>query len=117
MIVVHGLKTCDTCRKALKWLAEEGIAHRFHDLRAEGLAEADLRRWLTAVELETLLNRRGTTWRGLPPDQTAAAESVDGAVALALAHPAILKRPIFDRGDAGVIVGFKAEQQAALKAG
>ena len=113
MLIVHGIKTCDTCRKALKWLSERGVAHRFHDLRAEGLASADLDRWIDAVGWETLLNRRGTTWRKLGPAETA---GVDGAKArgLMLANPTLIKRPVFDRGDAGVVVGFGAAEQAAL---
>lgn len=114
MIVVYGLKTCDTCRKALKWLMEEGIAHRFHDLRADGLPEADLRRWMTAAGPDVLVNRRGTTWRGLPPEEQAAELTAERAVTLALGHPALLKRPVFDLGQS-VVVGFKPEQQAAVR--
>lgn len=114
MIVVYGLKTCDTCRKALKWLMEEGIAHRFHDLRADGLPEADLRRWMAAVGPDVLVNRRGTTWRGLPAEEQAADLTAERAVALALTHPALLKRPVFDLGGT-VTVGFKPAQQEALR--
>lgn len=114
MIVVYGLKTCDTCRKALKWLMEEGLPHRFHDLRRDGLPEADLRRWMGQAGPDVLVNKRGTTWRGLPPEEQAADLTAERAVALALQHPAILKRPVFDLGDA-VVVGFKAEQQDALR--
>ena len=113
MIVVYGLKNCDTCRKALKWLAAEGFEHRFHDVRADGLDGAEIDRWLGNVPWETLLNRRGTTWRKLPDADT---DGVDEARArdLMLTHPALIKRPVFDDG-ARVIVGFKADQQAALK--
>lgn len=112
MLTVHGIKTCDTCRKALKWLSERGVEHRFHDLRADGLASADLDRWIGAVGWETLLNRRGTTWRKLPAGET---EGVDAAKAraLMLAHPTLIKRPVFDDG-ALVVVGFGKAEQAAL---
>ncbi|MEK9724146.1 MAG: arsenate reductase [Rhodospirillaceae bacterium] len=114
MITVYGLKNCDTCRKALKWLAAEDIAHAFRDVRADGVTAADVGRWADAVGWETLLNRRGTTWRGLPDGDIA---DVDAAKALTLmaAHPALIKRPVFQKGDA-VVVGFKADQQAAVKA-
>ena len=112
-VTVFGIKNCDTCRKALKWLQDEGIAHRFHDLRADGLDDRDLAKWIGAAGWETLLNRRGTTWRGLPgPDR----EDVDRAKAagLVLEHPTLIKRPLFDTGDA-VLVGFTDEVRAVLK--
>ena len=66
MITVYGIKNCDTCRKALKWLDAENIEHEFHDFRADGLGEKTLSAWIKGVGWETLLNRRGTTWRKLP---------------------------------------------------
>jgi len=114
MITVYGLKNCDTCRKALKWLDAEGLGHRFHDVRKDGLEPSDVDRWAAAVGWEVLLNKRGTTWRKLPEAETV---DVDDARARALmvAHPALIKRPVFDAGGE-ILVGFKAEQQAALKA-
>lgn len=114
MIAVYGIKTCDTCRKALKWLGENGLAHRFHDLRADGLDPAVLDGWIAELGWEKLLNRSSTTWRGLPPDQT---EALDQAKArtLLLAHPTLIKRPVFDLGGRR-LVGFKAAEQQALLA-
>jgi arsenate reductase len=113
MIVVNGLKSCDTCRKARAWLTGEGIEHRFHDLRADGLEADQVRRWLEAAGADRLVNRRGTTWRGLSEaERDVTAE--DDIVALLLAHPAIIKRPVFELGEA-VIVGFDDAARAALK--
>jgi len=112
MITVYGLKNCDTCRKALKWLQGEGMEHRFIDVRADGINGADMDRWLAAVSWETLLNRRGTTWRKLPETDKADMDAAK-ARALMVEHPALIKRPVFEAAG-GVIVGFKAEQQAAL---
>lgn len=112
-LTVYGLANCDTCRKARKWLDAEAIAHRFHDVRKDGIAARDVARWAAAVGWETLLNRRGTTWRGLPDTEK---ESVDEAKAVALMaeHPALIKRPVFE--DAGAVrVGFTPEVQAFLK--
>ena len=115
MIEVHGLKTCDTCRKALKWLTAAGIEHRFHDVRADGVTAQQLAAWAGAVGWEALLNRRGTTWRGLPAAET---DGVDDARALALMerHPALIKRPVFVLPDGRVLVGFAAKQQETLTA-
>lgn len=113
MIAVYGLKTCDTCRKALKWLDAEGLAHTFHDVRKNGPTAATVMQWLAAVGPATLVNRNGTTWRNL--DETAKLVSNDeDLTALILEYPAILKRPVFVVGDT-VIVGFKDEQRAKLK--
>jgi len=104
MIDIYGLRNCDTCRKARAWLAAEGIGHRFHDLRTDGVDLATVTRWAAAVGWEKLLNRRGTTWRGLAD---ADRDGVDEARASALmvAHPALIKRPVFETGG-GVLVGF-----------
>jgi Spx/MgsR family transcriptional regulator len=112
MIVVNGLKSCDTCRKARAWLKGEGIEHRFHDLRADGVEADQLRRWLEAVGAERLVNKRGTTWRGLGESERAVTGE-DEIVALLVAHPAIVKRPVFEIGDA-VIVGFDDAARSAL---
>lgn len=115
MLIVYGLKSCDTCRKARKWLDSKGLAHRFHDVRADGLEAEDVRRWIAAAGWESLLNRRGTTWRGLPELDR---EGLDEARAAALmhAHPVLIKRPVFETGGK-VIVGFTEEVKAALAGG
>ena len=115
MITVSGLRTCDTCRKAVAWLKAQGIEHRVHDLRADGLDRAAGARWAEAVGGEALLNQRGTTWRGLPEaDKT----GIDEAKALALmtAHPALIKRPVFEGAD-WVAVGFDDDVRERLAAG
>jgi len=112
MIEVYGLANCDTCRKARKWLAAEGLGHEFHDIRKANLDSKVIAGWAGKAGWETLLNRRGTTWRGLPAQDK---ESVDeaGAIKLMTAHPALIKRPVFVADD-DVLVGFTAEVQAAL---
>ncbi len=109
---VYGLKKCDTCRKALKWLDASAIPYTFHDIRQAGLSEADIAGWARLAGWEALLNRRGTTWRGL---SDAEREGVDepGAVRLMAAYPALMKRPVFVSSGA-VMVGFDAAVQAQL---
>jgi len=115
MIKIYGLKNCDTCRKALKWLDGEGIEHAFVDVRKDGIDANDVKRWLDFVGLETLLNRRGTTWRGLSDDEKSTAESSDAeAIALMAAQPALIKRPVFETGTE-IFVGFKDAEKAKLQ--
>ncbi len=115
MLTVWGLKTCDTCKKALKWLADEGIAHAVKDVRADGVPASELARWIDVVGWETLVNKSSTTWRGLADGDK---EGLDAAKAKALlaAHPTLIKRPVFVLGD-DIIVGFRDAQKSALKAG
>lgn len=112
MLIVHGLKDCDTCRKARKWLDGEGIAHDFHDVRADGLEADVLAVWVAHAGWETLLNRHGTTWRKLPEAER---EDLDQAkaAALMLAHPALIKRPVFE-ADGKVLVGFTDEVKGEM---
>lgn len=114
MLTVYGIKNCDTCRKALKWLSAEGIEHTFHDFRVDGLDAAKVTRWSDAVGWEKLLNRRGTTWRNLPDSDK---DGVDAASAQTLmaGNPTLIKRPVFDDGTS-ILVGFTAAEQGALKA-
>ncbi|MEK9670972.1 MAG: Spx/MgsR family RNA polymerase-binding regulatory protein [Rhodospirillaceae bacterium] len=114
MLTFWGLKSCDTCKKALKWLDAEGIRHEIKDVRADGVPPRDLARWLKAVGWENLVNKSSTTWRGLPE---AAKADLDAAKAKALLaeRPTLIKRPVFDSGGT-VIVGFRDAQRDALKA-
>lgn len=103
-VTLYGLRNCDSCRKALRWLEAEHVDHRFHDLRADGLERAMVERWLASPLAARLVNRRSTTWRQLSDAQRAA----DGAalVELLLAHPTLVKRPVFERGGEVLALGF-----------
>lgn len=113
MLKVYGLKNCDTCRAARKWLKEQDRAHEFFDVRADGLDAETIGDWLAQVGLDTLLNKRGTTWRKLDDSDK---QDLDDAKAVSLMalHPALIKRPVFST--AGKIsVGFpKQEAERAL---
>ncbi|WP_135075717.1 ArsC family reductase [Terasakiella sp. SH-1] len=114
MIKFVGLKNCDTCRKAKKWLEAEGFDYEYQDVRADGLNAEDLSVWAGKVGWEALLNRRGTTWRTLDEAQKSDVDEAK-AIALMVEHPALMKRPVFQSGDQ-IILGFKQEQMDALLA-
>jgi len=114
MIKVFGLKNCDTCRNALKWLNNSGFIHEFHDIRDNKIDADAVNRWILAVGLDSLLNTRSTTWRGLP-DEKKAITNEQAAMELMLENPTLIKRPVFEVGDE-VIVGFKDIQKEALEA-
>lgn len=114
MITVYGIPNCDTVKKARTWLDEQGIAYQFHDFKKSGLSQETIDHWISAVGWEPLLNRRGTTWRKLTPDQQAGATDAASAAALMLEHTSLIKRPVVDWGDKGVTTGFSAETWAKL---
>jgi arsenate reductase len=108
MITVYGIRNCDTCRKG------EGIAHRFHDLREDGIDASKIADWMEALGWQSLLNTRSTTWRGLDEAEKADPDAARAA-ALMLAHPTLVKRPVFDLGGGKYALGFKADAQEALR--
>ncbi|MDO4231618.1 MAG: ArsC family reductase [Lautropia sp.] len=114
-VTVYGIPNCDQIRKTRQWLADAGVEFRFHDYRKDGLDRDTLAAWVAAVGADTLLNRRGTTWRALSDTQKAAAADPNEAIALMLAQPALIKRPVvrLDAQPAQILVGFSAD---ALKA-
>ncbi|SFR58376.1 arsenate reductase [Marinobacter gudaonensis] len=107
---LYGIKNCDTVKKARKWLDENGIGHEFHDFKKDGLDSDRLSQWEQAVGWETLLNRRGTTWRKLP-DEVRDTISAQSAHDIMLENPSIIKRPVVDR-DGEISVGFNADEWA-----
>ena len=112
---LYGLKNCDTCRKAVKWLAEQNITATLHDLRADGLDEALLDKWLDELSWETLLNRRSTTWRQLSDEQRDDLDA-DKARGLMLAQPSLIKRPLVQLNGRWII-GYSEASYATLLAG
>jgi arsenate reductase len=114
--VIHGIRNCDTMKKARAWLDGQGVAYRFHDYKADGIAPERLAGWAKAVGWEVLLNRAGTTFRKLPePEREGLTEA--RALALMAAQPAMIKRPVLEVGGR-LLVGFRpAEYQAAFAPG
>lgn len=106
-ITMFGIRNCDTIKKARVWLETRGIAYVFHDYKTAGIDEARLRAWVDEHGWETILNRAGTTFRALP-DADKQGIDTDKAVALMLANPSMIKRPVLDLGSRR-IVGFKPE--------
>jgi len=108
---MYGIKNCDTIKKARTWLEGQGVAYAFHDYKSAGIDEATLRGWVNELGWEVLLNKAGTTFRALP-DADKQGIDADKAVALMLANPSMIKRPVLDLGDRR-IAGFKPDVYAA----
>jgi arsenate reductase len=106
-ITIYGIKNCDTMKKARAWLDGHGVAYDFHDYKAAGIAREKLKAWSDQVGWETLLNRAGTTFRKLP-DADKEGLNERKALALMLAQPSMIKRPVLEAGST-LLVGFKPD--------
>jgi arsenate reductase len=114
-MILYGIRNCDTVKKARAWLGARGIPYDFHDYRTAGIDAARLRGWARELGWEKLLNRAGTTFRALPEADKADLDEAK-AIALMLASPSMIKRPVLDLGDKR-LVGFSADAWDAALAG
>ena len=107
-VTLTGLKNCDTCKKALKAVADAGLSPTFVDIRSESDLASKVPEWLEAVGTDQLINKRSTTWRNL-----SASERAEDPVSLLESHPTLIKRPVIETGEA-VYVGWTKDVQGAL---
>ena len=108
---LYGIKACDTMKKARTWLDEHGVDYAFHDYKASGIDRAHLEQWCNEHGWETILNRAGTTFRKLPDKDKQVGEKQ--AIALMLAQPSMINRPVLDLGRGKLLVGFAPETYSA----
>ena len=102
--IVYGIKNCDSVRNAKSWLIENNIEFSFHDFRKNGLEEQIVARWTRKVQWDSLLNRRGITWRGIDQKIKDQIDKVT-IVNFLCSHPIVIKRPILEHGEL-LLVGF-----------
>ncbi|MFA7522671.1 MAG: arsenate reductase [Halothiobacillaceae bacterium] len=113
MITVYGIPNCDTVRKARAWLDEQGLAYQFHDFKKAEVPGEQLDAWLALFGWETVINRRGTSWRRLSAAERGAMDT-NRARAAVIANPSLIKRPVVSK-DKQTLIGFDADQwQEAL---
>ena len=116
MVILYGIPNCDTVKKVRAWLAERGKSHQFHDFKKHGVPPTELARWADVVGCESLLNRKGTTWRQLNSDAQLAVVDSASAQALMQAQPSVIKRPVVDWGGGDFTVGFDPQVWAKKRA-
>jgi arsenate reductase (glutaredoxin) len=114
-ITIYGISNCDQCRKAKTWLNGQGQAFQFHDVRVDGLTQKHLDQWFKHLPWDTLLNKRGTTWRQLPEEQRKTVVDQTSAAQAILQNPTLMKRPVLTIGDT-VLVGFNSDLWLSLLA-
>lgn len=110
MIKVFGIKNCDTMKKAMNWLTENGVAYEFIDYKKAGVAEANLSDWNARAGWEKLLNTRGLMWKKLT-DEERVAVNAEKALKLMAQYPSLIKRPVLDTGSK-LLVGFSPDNYA-----
>jgi arsenate reductase (glutaredoxin) len=106
-MIVYGIKNCDTVKKALTWLTAHHIAFDFHDYKIKSISESKLKAWSAQVGWETLLNQKGTSWRKLDSTIQASVTNEKAAIAVMLANTSLIKRPVIEKKDQVLAVGFE----------
>jgi arsenate reductase len=112
-LTIYGIKNCDTMKKARAWLDQHGVEYAFHDYKTAGIERGKLEGWAKKAGWETLLNKAGTTFRKLP-DKDKEGLTEKKAIALMLAQPSIIRRPVLELGGGKLLVGFNPEQYEAI---
>ncbi|GAB3323649.1 ArsC family reductase [Larkinella ripae] len=107
MYILYAIPNCDTVKKARTWLAEHGLAYQFHDYKKQGIDRPTIERWLTQKPWDELVNRAGTTWKKLPDAEKPA--DAEAAVALMIASPSVIRRPLIETEGKIIALGFKPE--------
>jgi arsenate reductase len=112
MIKIYGIPNCDTMKKALKWLDKNELEYEFHDYKKLGVPEKNLKNWVKKAGWDTILNKRGTTWRKLDDDTK---NNIDetSSIDVMLNNPSAIKRPVLENGKI-LLVGFKEEEYKTL---
>jgi arsenate reductase (glutaredoxin) len=104
-ITVYGIKNCDTVKKARAWLDGHGVIYDFVDFKKTPPSANQIARWCDALGVDSVLNRRGTTWKKLTASEQSKADSTQGAIAIMVAHTSAIKRPVIESG-AEFLIGF-----------
>lgn len=107
-MIVYGIPNCNTVKKALDWLKQHQVDFEFHDYKKKGIAKSKLEEWAAKVEWEALINKKGTTWRQLPPTVQQRIDHKEAAFELIMEKPSVTKRPILESNNK-ILIGFDEE--------
>lgn len=113
-LTIYGIRNCNTVKSAVDWLTKNKVAFEFHDFKSKGIPAVKLKAWCSQVGWESLVNKRGTTWRQLPADIQNQITSERTAIDLMMEKPSVIKRPVVEAADKIVTLGFDPEQYQRL---
>jgi len=116
-MIVYGIKNCNTVKSAVDWLQRHNIDFEFHDYKSKGITEAKLKTWSKQVGWESLVNKRGTTWRQLDEQVQKKITNEKNAIALMMEKSSVIKRPLIEQDGKVIVLGFEEESLAKLFAG
>lgn len=105
-MIIYGIPNCNTVKKARTWLADNGFNPTFHDFKKQGITAEKLGEWCNVFGWEKVLNKKGTTWKKLSPEQQSSVVDQDTAVQLLLNHTSAIKRPVVEFDGKAVLISF-----------
>ena len=114
MITIYGIPNCNSVKKTRVWLEEHGVDYQLHDFKKSGIDEKTLKQWLKTIRRDVLINKKGTTWRGLSAEEQALTSTDKGAIDLMLAKTSVIKRPVVVT-EGGMWVGHDEDKLEMLK--
>jgi len=109
-MIVYGIKNCNTVKSAVEWLTKNKIEFEFHDYKKSGITASKLSDWSRQVEWESLVNKRGTTWRQLDEASQKKVTNEKSAIALMLEKTSLIKRPLIEKNGKVVLLGFDEDE-------
>jgi arsenate reductase len=110
MIKIYGIKNCDTIHKAIKWLDTNKIEYAFHNYKESGIDIETLKEWLKHFAIDKLINTKGTTFRALTDGEKSSITNSSKAIALMVAKPSLIKRPVWDFGNGKFYLGWNESE-------
>jgi Spx/MgsR family transcriptional regulator len=111
-MTVYGIPNCNTVKKALDWLKENQITYEFHDFKKKGITAEKLNEWFGKFGWETVLNRKGLTWKKLSKEEQAAIQTQEAAVNYLINNTSAIKRPIIEKNGQAILIGFDDDNYA-----
>ena len=114
MYIIYGILNCNSVKKALDWLDAHQVSYHFHNYKKEGITAERLKNWSSQKGWQLFLNKKGTTWKALHPDNQAATTTERKAIALMVQNPSMIKRPVIELEGKVITVGFDAAQYESI---
>ena len=109
-MIVYGIKNCKTVKTALDWLRSHDVEFEFHDYKTKGVTREKLKSWINQTGWESLVNKKGTTWRQLPDDTKSNVTSEPTAIKLMMEKTSVIKRPLLEKDEKVVAFGFDEKE-------
>lgn len=113
-MIVYGIPNCNTVKKARTWLTDNGIDYEFHDFKKQGVTAEKLQQWCAVFGWEVVLNKKGTTWKKLTPEQQASVKDEKSAIAVLLNNTSMIKRPVVEQQEKPILISFDEELYSKL---